>query len=322
MAFFQEQTAFVYGCGYLGLRVAKRLLAKGWNVYALTRSEKKARWLADGGITPFIGDWTDARSLERIPATQRVLVAVGYDSGSSQLAGRKNARYLTYVEGLRRAIPTMHPQSQVVYVSSTGVFHQADGSWVDEASPARPSGGGGEAHLHAEELLLRARRETNSANTTILRMAGLYGPGRVPRVESIRRGEAIAVDPDSYLNLIHIEDAASCVMAAWERPISCSFSSYNWLPHQVYLIADGHPVLRRDYYAEIARLINAPAPQFAAGDMTTSATSRASRNDSNKRIWNARMRRDLLPRCQFPDYKIGLDSLLRISGGGHFPRNP
>lgn len=310
MAFFQEQTAFVYGCGYLGLRVAKRLLSNGWNVYALTRSKEKARWLADWGISPFIGDWTDSRALERIPPTQRVLVSVGYDGGSRQLAGNKNARYLTYVEGLRRAIPTMHPQSQVVYVSSTGVFHQADGSWVDEASPTRPLGGGGEAHLHAEELLLRMRRATTSANTTILRMAGLYGPGRVPRVESIRRGEMISVDADSYLNLIHIEDAASAVMAAWERPISDSRYSEHRLPHQVYLIADGHPVLRRDYYAEIARLINAPTPQFIAGNVATSATSRASRNDSNKRIWNARMRRDLLPRCQYPNYKIGLAALL------------
>ncbi len=301
MTEYQAQTAFVFGCGYLGCRVAKLLLSAGWQVGALTRSRQRAAALRGAGVSPVVGNWTDSRVYSRIPPAARVLIAVGYD-GSRPLAGgqaRTPSRHEVHVEGLRLAMNGIAPESQVVYVSTTGVYHQADGSWVDENSPARPARGGGASHLQAEELLGRERREWGNRAGVVLRMAGLYGPGRVPRAEAIRRGEVLAADPEGYLNLIHIDDAAASVMAAWE----CES------PENMYAISDGNPVIRGRYYEEIATLLDAPRPRYVA----TLTSGLSQRSDSNKRIWNRRMQRDLLPRCQFPSYREGLRELLKDS---------
>lgn len=251
----------------------------------MTRSQTRARKLLGEGISPVIGDWTDRRDLSKVPMVARVLVAVGYDPGGGR------SRHQVYVEGLRNALGVIDPASDLVYVSSTGVFHQSGGVWVDESSPCRPDKEGGRAHLEAENLLFR-RRSDGGGKTTVLRMAGLYGPGRVPRVDSIKRGEPISAEPDAFLNLIHIDDAAACVLAAWEHRS----------PQRQYLIADGHPVIRRQYFEEISRIVGGPEVRYTGQP--------GPRSDSNKRIWTGRMRRDLLARPVYPSYREGLRSIL------------
>ena len=286
MAEKQLRTAFVFGCGYLGIRVAKQLVSENWKVFALTRSSRRANELAAEGVLPIVGDWTDSRVVGLIPRVEKVLVAVGYERGSQA------SRERVYVDGLRTMLPSISLSSDLVYVSSTGVFHQSDGGWVDESSPCRPGRDGGRAHLDAEQLLFSHRRGKAIGRTVVLRMAGLYGPGRVPRVDSIRRGEPIAAIADSFLNLIHIDDAASCVLAAWNHPD----------PQSCYLVADGCPVLRGEYFSEIARICRAPVVRYS-GQV-------GERSDTNKRIWNRRMRRDLLSRLKFPSYREGLRNIL------------
>lgn len=286
-----SKSAFIFGCGYLGLRVARRLVGDGWQVSALTRHPERAAALCREGIRGCVGDWSSFRTLRELPPAAHVLVAVGYDPRSGR------SRHEVYVEGLRNALRVIPSTSRVCYVSSTGVFHQSDGGWVDETSPCHPESEGGRGHLRAENLLRRSRVGHLAGSTVVLRMAGLYGPGRVPRAESIRRGEPVAASPDGFLNLIHVDDAAACVVAAWSMPH----------PASMYLIADGHPVVRREYYEEIARLTGSPPPTF----VNPPAGHGPTRSDSNKRIWNARMRRDLLPRPQYPSYREGLRAILR-----------
>lgn len=289
----QARTAFVFGCGYLGIRVARQLVSDSWKVTALTRSPERAKSLASQGIRPIVGDWTNSSCL-RSPdvsgvledGAARVLISVGYDNKSRQ------DRHRVYVDGLRNALGIIPPSSEVVYVSSTGVFHQTDGYWVDETSPCHPSRDGGAAHLHAEQLLWKYRPATPQQKTVILRMAGLYGPGRVPRVDSIRLGQPIAADPEGYLNLIHIDDAARCVIAAWQHPS----------PQRLYLISDGTPVKRGKYFEEISQIVGGPRVRYSG--------EAGPRSDSSKRIWNQRMRRDLLNRLEYPSYREGLRAIL------------
>jgi nucleoside-diphosphate-sugar epimerase len=268
------------------MRVARRLIATGWTVQTMTRRPDRARQLEKQGIHAIVGDWTDRRALEEIRPVERVLVAVGYDRHDDK------SRHSVYVEGLRNALDVISPSSRVVYISSTGVYHQTGGVWVDESAPCRPNREGGVAHLMAEQLLYRRRPESTIAATVVLRLAGIYGPGRVPRVDSIRRGEPIPADPLGYLNLIHVDDAAACVLAAWQHA----------RPERCYLVADGHPVLRGDYFSEIARLTHSPSVRYASEGGT--------RSDTSKRIWNARMRRHLMPQLQFPSYREGLRDVL------------
>jgi nucleoside-diphosphate-sugar epimerase len=288
-----EPSTLIFGCGYVGRRVAHRLRSGGQTVYTLTRSPQRAAAFAADGFVPVIGDWLRPSTLRNLPRSPVALVAVGRDPGT------RIDFHHWYVDGLRHALDALDPSTRIVYLSSTGVYHQDGDQWVDENSPCRPRRGGGAAHL-AAEALLRSRRPRGGA--AILRLAGIYGPGRLPRIADIRRGLPLAVGSDGYVNLIHADDAAAATASAILRPP----------PERLYAVADGHPVRRRMFYQAVAALIGAPSPSFAdaapAGRLPVAAQRRG---ENSKRIWNRRMLRDLLPHLQYPDYRSGLRQALR-----------
>jgi nucleoside-diphosphate-sugar epimerase len=279
----------IFGCGFIGLPLAVRLAASGNTVHAVTRSHAKAATLNGLGMHAIEADWMNKRSLSKIPPADYVLVAVGFDRNSS------HSQFETYVEGLRNALDFIPESAKLVYCSSTGVYHQNDASWVDETSPARPDREGGKAHLAAEQLLWR-RRPT--APTVILRLAGLYGKGRVPRIADLREGKPLPAASNGWLNLIHGEDVGSAILAAWQHPS----------PRRLYVVADGNPVKRCEYYREASRLARAPEPQFVE---TPASSSRSQRATSQKRVWAKRFRWDLVPRLRFPSYREGLAEALK-----------
>lgn len=283
-------STLIAGCGYVGQRVAQRLLAEHpeQTVYTLTRSSARAKVLAAQGFSPLIADWTDRRTLASLPRCKRVLVAVSYDprSGISRQAAQ--------VGGLSNLLDVLPGDVDLCYLSTTGVYHQSDGSWVDETSPARPLGAGGQAHLRAESLL--HRRRPNSP-WVILRLAGIYGPGRIPRVADVIAGRPVDGPHEGYLNLIHREDAVQAILTAWllaQRP------------RRLYLVSDDQPMIRRAFYEQISKLTQSPPLVFSA----TANPTLSNRSGSNKRIWNRRVRRDLLPVLQYPNYVQGLTDLL------------
>lgn len=275
----------VFGCGYLGIRVARAVVATGQKVLATTRNPEKAHSLAQLGIEPVIADWNDSRTLKCLPQADRLLVSVSYDPRSSL------DRYESQVGGLARLLACVSPDINITYISTTGVYHQTDGSWVDETSVAKPTRAGGLVHLQAEAMLWKMRPQSR---WTILRLAGIYGPGRIPRVADVRAARPIA-SAGGYLNLIHVDDAVRAVDASWDAP------------ERLYLVADDQPVLRTEFYEEIARQIRAPRPSFEDPEP---GSSRSFRSETNKRIWNRRMKRDLVPRLTFPTYREGLSDAL------------
>ncbi len=251
-------------------------------VFVTTRSRSKASRLSAAGFEPIVLDWTDRRTLTRLPKCKRVLVAVAYDSTAGY------SRETSQVQGLSNLLDSISSVSHVVYISTTGVYHQTDGSWVDEFSTARPTMPGGQSHLRAEFLLRRRWQPSH----TILRLAGIYGPGRVPLARQIAAGKPIDAGADGYLNLIHVEDAATAVLNAWWRR-----STQGSLPLSLYAVADDLPVLRRDFYQAVAKHLGVAAPRF-----TSPAGSLSARSASNKRIWNRRLHRDLIDRLRYPTY--------------------
>ncbi len=280
MAADSQQTAFVFGAGYLGYPVAKGLLREGWEVGLLTRSAEKAKNFRAEGFSPVVGDWRSWDIARRIPPASRILIAVGHDSRTG------SSRRETYVEGLRRVLPAIPAEAEVVYVSSTGVYHQDGGVWVDEFSPARPQSEGGRAHLEAESLLCRTRR-SGIGKTVVLRMAGLYGPSRVPRLAAMRPGVPLAIK-DGFLNLIHQRDAVRAILGAWNQPEA----------QPLYVVSDGTPVCRRDFYREVAKHLGLRELEFTEGP--------GGRSEGSKRVWSARMQRDLVPRLEYPSFREGL----------------
>ncbi len=285
-----DDGTLIFGCGYVGQRVAERLRNADPSeaVYTVTRSQQKADRLARLGCEPIIADWTDRRSLAGLPNVARVLVAVSYDRRS------RLSRDDSQVGGLGNLLDFVAADCDLIYLSSTGVFHQTDGRWVDEATPARPRAAGGQAHLRGEELLWR-RRPT--AAWVVLRLAGIYGPGRIPRINDVVAERPIDGPNGGFLNLIHLEDAAAAILAAWRQPQRS----------RLYLVSDDRPVIRRDFYRAIASLVGAPSPQF----VSQNRDSLSSRSASNKRVWNRRLRHQLLPQMTFPDYFRGLTAILK-----------
>ena len=277
----------IFGCGYLGLRVAKKAVKAGHCVWATTRNTGKTGSLSRLGVQPIVADWTDRRTLCAIPEVDQILVAVSYDRHSGQ--GRMESQ----VGGLRNLLETTPPDTKICYISTTGVYHQTGGQWVDETSPTRPVRLGGKAHLAAESLLHRMRPDSD---WTILRLAGIYGPGRVPRAADVLAGRPIAAPQDGFLNLIHVDDAADAILATW-----CGSE------RRLYVVADDQPTVRGEFYREIARQCRVSEPLFVTPEVDAPVRMRS---ESNKRVWNRRMKLDLLPRLRFPTCRDGLASIL------------
>lgn len=285
-------TKLILGCGYLGRRAAAAWLVEGHDVAAVTRSETKAAELRAAGITPIVGDLATKDGLPPLPPAETVLYAVGFDRSPGQSIEQ------VYVQGLAQVLDALDIAAldKFLFISSTGVYGQTDGQWVDEQSDCRPRRSGGQACLRAEQLL-RAHAVGDSA--IVLRLAGLYGPGRIPRRAELSKGMALEVPTSGYLNLVHVDDVVRLLLAAEQRTTA----------PDLFVVSDGSPVSRIEYFRELARLLNAPEPQFKPPSKTQPATDRAS--GSNKRVSNRRVREHFEFDFHYPSYREGLSAIVR-----------
>lgn len=280
----------VVGCGYLGGRVARRWLAAGDRVFAVTRSPERSEAFAAEGLVPVLHDVAsaDTSPLSSLPPLDTVFWAVGFER-----AGGATARDV-HVAGLLRLLDAIRgrddgPQTpRVILSSSTGVWGDEHGGVVDESTPVNPGREAGRVLVEAEAALRAHPRGPGVA----LRFAGLYGPGRLPRLADLRAAAPIAADPDSWLNLIHVDDAADAVVTV--------ASARSPLP--LYVVSDGRPVRRGEWYTTLARLIASPPP---AWDPTAPRTRGA-----DKRVDSALLRSDLGFRPRHPDALVAMAELL------------
>jgi nucleoside-diphosphate-sugar epimerase len=286
-------STLIVGCGYLGQRVGTRLIDRGECVRGTVRSRIRAEEIAGRGVEPVIADVLDLDSLRALPATERVFYCVGFDRSAGA-----TMRTL-YVDGLQNVLDRLpRSVSRFVYASSSGVYGQTDGEWVDENSATCPQHESGKVCLAAEERVRDwADSHAGSVSAVILRYAGLYGPDRVVRRAILERAEPIPGDPAKFLNLIHIDDAARAGVAALE---TIEVES-------IYLIGDDRPVTRREYYALMATLLSAPEPRF---ELPGSKGQESSRDATNKRAANHRMKRGLGLKLIYPDITTGLPAAI------------
>jgi nucleoside-diphosphate-sugar epimerase len=278
----------VVGCGYLGSRVARLWRAQNESVAVVTRSAERAGRLQADGYVPVVADVTDPASLkllDELGSIDTVLYAVGFDR-----AAGKGMREV-YVEGLRALLDTL-PTSveRIIYISTTGVYSQNDGGWIDESSVCQPAREAGRVFLEAESLLTE---HALGPRAIILRLAGIYGLGRIPRRNELLSGQPVTAAADAWLNLIHVDDAARIVLAA-EKQVR---------PPRVYLVADGHPVRRRDYYAQASRLLKAPPPVFSNLEPQVQEDRRGI---TNRRVNIARLTSEVRFDFQYPSFREGL----------------
>jgi nucleoside-diphosphate-sugar epimerase len=263
----------IIGCGYLGRRVARRWLAAGHAVTGLVAHDQAAEELASGGIRLIVADVTQAESLPQLGNPQTVLWSVGYN-----LAGGKSRRQVQ-IDGLKAVLNHLPTSTgRMIFVSSTSVYGDADGQWVNEDSPCQPTREAGQILLEAEQLLTA---HPLGRRAITLRLAGIYGPGRLP-------ASGAAAPDGGYVNLIHVDDAAAVIVAAELRAE----------PPRTYVVADGQPVERRAYLTYLAELVG------KAEGGRSEAEGR--RRGGNKRVDSRRMFAELGITLAYPTYREGL----------------
>jgi nucleoside-diphosphate-sugar epimerase len=279
-----DMTTLIIGCGFLGKRIGQKLAERNETVFGTTRSPDSC---LPPGITPVVADVLDLDTLAKLPTAENLIYCVGFDR-SAGIPMRT-----VYVDGLANTLRVLKSETKrIVYVSSTGVYGQTDGSWVDEDSPTEPATESGRVCLDAERTASRIAEE-RGFELVIVRYSGLYGPGRVIGRDALREGKPIVGDPDRYLNLIEIDDAARAAILALDRGT----------PGRLYLASDDEPMLRRTYYETLhARLPDAPPLRFLAPEPHSPG---ALRDQSNKRISNRRIKAELGLTLRYPNAIVG-----------------
>jgi nucleoside-diphosphate-sugar epimerase len=272
----------VAGCGALGMRVARRWIAAGDQVWGTTRSRQEL--LIEAGIVPIVVDLGSDR-LPALPEVDTVFWAVGFDRRS------ETTPHDLHVGGLARLLDAVPSAVRVLLSSSTGVWGDGDGELVDEQTPVCPSRPSAAALVEAETMLRRHPKGPGVA----LRFAGLYGPERLPRLDDLRAGREITADPASWLNLIHLDDAASVVCWAGDAVA----------PAPLYVVSDGRPLRRGDWYTRLAEMTTSPSPRFVA----TAAAARG----GNKRADPSLLLSQLTPPLAYPDALAAVEAIMRAS---------
>jgi nucleoside-diphosphate-sugar epimerase len=189
------------------------------------------------------------------------------------------------------------------YLSTTGVYGDRDGGWVDEASDLRPTGIRGERRVRAEAAWLELQRQYG-VPVHIFRLAGIYGPGR-SAFDALRSGTAKRIDkPGQYFSRIHVDDIAGVLAASMARP----------RPGAIYNVCDDEPASPADVVAHAAALLGAPPPLLVPFDRAELSPMARSFYDDNKRVSNALIKREFCVALRYPNYRAGLAAILAAGG--------
>ena len=194
-----KASVLIAGCGDIGSRLATQLLDKGWQVYGLRRSIERL----PAGVTGIAGDLFSEQCPAQWPTGQIDYVVYSAAATDHDEAGYQAA----YVDGLTHTLAWLKQNGQqpkrLLFVSSSGVYGQKNGEWVDEMSLAEASSYSGRIMLEAERVALKS-----GIPASTVRLTGIYGPGREWMLGQVRKGYRVAVDPPLYGNRIHADDAA------------------------------------------------------------------------------------------------------------------
>ena len=273
----------IIGCGYLGRRIAALWYAQHHRVFATTRSAARAEEWRALGLQPILCNVLDPASLCSLPRVESIAYCVGLDQSAGE------SMHKVYVDGLANVLAALpKPAPRFLYVSSTSVYGQTEGEEVDESATTEPQEESGKVVLEAEGLLL-----AQLPSAVILRFAGIYGPGRLMRAQALKAGEPIVGNAEKWLNLIHVEDGATVVVAADEQAA----------PGSIFNVSDGAPVLRRAFYTKLAEVLGSPQPRFVPLPAGAIAPPQ---ERGHRRIVSRRMREELGMTLRYPNYEAGL----------------
>ena len=275
----------IVGCGYVGLPLGAELARQGHDVFGVRRNPATASELRTAGISPLFADITKLEELKKLPGGFDWVVNCVAAGGDAD-----NYRQI-YLEGTQRLLEWLapHPPQKFVYTSSTSVYAQNDGLPVEETSPAEPVADTSKILVETEQALLHAAAAQNFP-AVILRVAGIYGPGRGQWFKQFLKGLAkIEGAGARFLNMIHRDDVAGGIAAALA----------NGRAGEIYNAVDNEPVSQREFFQWLAATLGKPLPP------NTPENLERRRGVTNKRVSNAKLRAELKYQFRFPDFRAG-----------------
>jgi nucleoside-diphosphate-sugar epimerase len=278
---------FCFGLGYTALALARQLAAGGWVISGTCRSADKAAALRKKGFAAYLFDCRARLPRGALDGVTHILLSISPDaSGDPVLAAHG---------GDIAAMPRL---SWVGYLSTTGVYGDRGGGWVDETSMLRPTGERGRRRVAAEQGWFDLWR-SRGVPVHVFRLAGIYGPGR-SAFDALRAGTAKRVDkPGQVFSRIHVEDLASVLIASIRRP----------RPGAVYNVCDDDPAPPEAVLAHAAALLGAPAPPLVPLEAAGLSPLARSFYDDNKRVSNALIKAELGVVLRYPDFRAGLAAI-------------
>lgn len=273
---------FIFGLGYSARALAAELQGAGWHIAGTTRSAEKAAALSRDGIEPFLFSRTQPLDAAAFAGTTHVLNSIAPDAAGDPV-----------LDAHRKDLLALPDLRWAGYLSTTGVYGDVGGAWVDETSPLKPS------HERTRRRVVAEREWLESGlPAEVFRLAGIYGPGR-NLVEDVAAGTARhVVRPGQVFSRIHVADIAGALAAAMAQPS----------PGRVLNLADDEPAAPSEALQEACRLLGVEPPppvpfEEAKRGMSEMALSFWA---DNRRVSNARLKQELGYRLRYPTYREGL----------------
>ncbi|BAN68056.1 NAD-dependent epimerase/dehydratase [endosymbiont of unidentified scaly snail isolate Monju] len=285
------------GCGAVGRRLAHALSSAGEPVRGVVRSPDSAQALAEEGIETLVCNLDE----ESLPPGASAGEAVWY-LVPPPAQGREDTRLQGFLAGLQNS----GQPRRILLISTSGVYGDCGGDWVDETRVPNPRVDRAHRRLDAERRLL-AWREASGGEAVIFRVAGIYGPGKLP-LERLRRGlPMIAPEQAPWTNRIHLDDLVQ----------ACVLGMRHGRDGEIYNVSDGHPGNMADYFNRVADLAGLPRPPLidpAEAGERLSAGLRSYLAES-RRLRNDKLLRELGLVLRYPDLASGLAACFRDAGG-------
>ena len=290
---------FIIGCGYVGGHLAQKLGKDNRSITALARSADGAAKLQAASIDVVRGDLDEPDSLQGLPLDGTTL----YYLAPPPPRGTIDSRMHHFVEALE---PTAAP-ARIIYISTSGVYGDTAGEWVTEECPLNPQADRARRRVDAETTLHRWC-EANDVPLTILRVAGIYGPGKLP-LKRLEAGTPVLREAEcGYTNRIHIEDLVTiCIKAAKQGEGT-----------NIYNVSDGHPGTMTGYFFAVADVLGLPRPPTVTMEEARRVLTPAmiSYLTESRRLDNRKLLSELGIELKYPTLEAGLKA---IRGEGAAP---